>query len=229
MGAHWRWGESSRPLSRPPARQRLAIPKIPRCTEVPGNLDLPAYSQVTHSEDGWQTALVPGRDRQRPVGAWQRIRAGADGLPARPGRRRARAGVSGVDQTRQRPLLPAVRLRGHRRDRAAERRPDDVADVATATISTIGRWWRQPVISRGRPGLSPQRWSPLSIICLAWMIPIDRLNTCPTPLVRRRIRMCARPYSRGVRQLRPATAAIATLIDPPAPAGQAAPQPAAAL
>src|SRR5689334_2814305 len=79
----------------------------------------------------WTAAAVDGS--LQPVAtirARQRIRSRANDLAARPGRRRAGPCVSRGEQTRQRAVLPAIRLRGHRGDRAPRRRPDDVADVA---------------------------------------------------------------------------------------------------
>ena len=67
-------------------------------------------------------ALVSGGDRQRSDRPRQGLRPGADEFAAGPLRRRARAGLPGIQQSRQRAVLPAVRLRSHRRDHAARGR-----------------------------------------------------------------------------------------------------------
>lgn len=74
---------------------------------------------VHPEEPHWYLAVI-GSD---PTVRGARPRACADAFAAGPGRCRARTGLPGIQQYREYPVLLPVRVRGHRRNRAARRAP----------------------------------------------------------------------------------------------------------
>ena len=85
-----------------------------------------------------RTALVLAPDRRRPGASRRRSRRRLDGVRTRAVRSRSRAGLFGILEPAQHPVLPAPRLRTARRDPGrfvADARPDA---AATALSSECG-------------------------------------------------------------------------------------------